>query len=287
MYWNDLERHAGGCHMGEIWQANPAVREAINSRISGDPHRWPLDWFQEAFADRLPLAEAVSIGCGAGALERDLVARNICERITGIDVAGPPLEKARQEATAEGLGERISYVLADARKYLQAREGELSAVFFHASLHHFDRLDELLRLVASALAPPGLLYVDEYVGPSRRQWHPLRLLPANLAYYALPRSARRTRLIRAPINDEDPTEAIASHEIVPAIERSLRILERRDYGGNLLSLLYPNLRRPDETSGPRDRAEFQTAVQRLLSWEDALLGKTRSYFTVIVAERLR
>jgi hypothetical protein len=103
----------------------------------------------------------------------------------------------------------------------------------------------------------------------------------------LPRSSRRTRLIRAPINDEDPTEAIASHEIVPAIERSLRVLERRDYGGNLLSLLYPNLRRPDETSGPRDRTEFQTAVQRLLSWEDALLGKARSYFTVIVAERLR
>jgi hypothetical protein len=70
MYWNDLERHAGGCHMGEIWQANTAVREAVYSRISGDPHRWPLDWFQEAFADRFPLAEAVSIGCGAGALER-------------------------------------------------------------------------------------------------------------------------------------------------------------------------------------------------------------------------
>jgi SAM-dependent methyltransferase len=285
MYWNDLERHAGGSCMEEIWQAHPAVREAINARISGDPAVWPLDWFRGAFADRLPLARALSIGCGAGALERDLVAKGICERITGIDVAGPPLEKARQDAAAAGWSDRITYELAEAREVLKARTGTLDAVFFHASLHHFDRLDDLLQLVAGALAPGGLLYVDEYVGPSRRQWHPLRMLPANLAYYALPSSVRRPRLIRAPVNDEDPTEAVASHEIVPAIARHLDVLARRDYGGNLLSLVYPNLRRPDAASSPRQRADFERAVARLLSWEERLLGRARSYFTVTVAGR--
>jgi SAM-dependent methyltransferase len=285
MYWNDLERHAGGAGMEEIWQGHPTVREAINARISGDPAVWPLDWFRSAFADRLPFARALSIGCGAGALERDLVAKGICGRITGIDVAGPPLEKARQDAAAAGWSDRITYELADAREVLAARAGTLDAVFFHASLHHFDRLDDLLQRVAAALAPGGLLYVDEYVGPSRRQWHPLRMLPANLAYYALPASVRRPRLIRAPINREDPTEAVASHEIVPAIERHLDVLARRDYGGNLLSLLYPNLRRPDAASSPRQRADFQRAVERLLAWEEKMLGRTPSYFTVSVARK--
>src|SRR4029079_6952311 len=111
VYWDDVERHVGGSHMEEIWLATPAVREAVNARVSGEPHRWPLDWFQEAFADRLPLDGAVSIGCGAGALERDLVAKGICQKITGIDVAGPPLEKARQEAATAGLADRISYLV--------------------------------------------------------------------------------------------------------------------------------------------------------------------------------
>ncbi len=286
MYWNDLERHVGGAGMEEIWQGHPTVREAINARISGDSGVWPLDWFRGAFAERLPFARALSIGCGAGALERDLVAKGICERITGIDVAGPPLEKARQDAAAAGLSDRIAYEQADAREVLAARTGGLDAVFFHASLHHFDRLDDLLRLVAGALAPGGLLYVDEYVGPSRRQWHPLRLLPANLAYYTLPASVRRPRLVRAPVNDEDPTEAVASHEIVPAIARHFDVLARRDYGGNLLSLVYPNLRRPDASS-PRQRADFQRAVERLLAWEGRMLGRTRSYFTVTVAGKRR
>lgn len=285
MYWDDLERHAGGCHMEEIWLANPAVRAAVNVRISGEARQWPLDWFREVFADRLPMAEAVSIGCGAGALERDLVTKGICERITGIDVTAPPLEKARQEAAAAGLADRISYLLTDGREYLERRQGELDGVFFHASLHHFDQLDDLLRLVARALAPRGLFYADEYVGPSRHQWHLLRLLPANLAYYALPRLVRRTGLVRRPVNREDPTEAVASHEIVPAIRRWLKVLEQRDYGGNLLSLVYPNLKRPDAIGVPQGGADFQKAVERLLAWEGAVLKRRRSYFTVIVAEK--
>jgi SAM-dependent methyltransferase len=247
-----------------------------------------LEWFQRAFSDRLPLRNALSIGCGAGALERDLVAKGICERITGIDVAGPPLEKARRDAASAGLADRISYELTDAREYLRERPAAFDGIFFHASLHHFDRLDDLLKLVACALQPQGLFYADEYVGPSRHQWHPFRLLPANLAYYALSPAVRRPRLIRAPINSEDPTEAVASGEIVPAIGRWLEIIEQRDYGGNLLSLIYPNLKRPDDPTtadGSRRQAALQKAVRRLLDWETLLLGKMRSYFTVMVAQK--
>jgi SAM-dependent methyltransferase len=285
MYWDDLDRHVGGACMDEIWLANPFVREAVNLRISGDAGRWPLDWFQQAFADRLPLARAVSIGCGVGALERDLVSKGICLDVTGIDAAEAPLARAREGAIAAGLTSRISYVRTDGYEYLATQEGQLDAVFFHASLHHFDRLDDLLRRIRLALKPGGLLYVDEYVGPSRHQWSPLRLLLPNLAYYALPRAARRVGVVRAPINRDDPTEAVASHEIVPAISRWLQIRERRDYGGNLLSLIYPNLNLSGAKTGTSPGA-LQAAVRRLLAWESALLALgARSYFTVLVAER--
>lgn len=284
-YWSDLDRHTGGRHMEEIWLAHPEVRAAVNVLISGDPHRWPLDWFQERFAARLPLSNALTIGCGTGSLERDLIHREICLRITGVDVVGPPLEKARQEAAVAGMTERINYVQMDAAEFLAKREGQLDAVFFHAALHHFNSPDDILQKVVRALRPGGLVYVDEYVGPSRHQWNPLRLLLPNLAYYALPRSVRRVRLIRAPINREDPTEAVASHQIVPALGRWLNVLERKAYGGNLLSLIYPNLRRPDAASDPQAARDFKKAIGRLLTWESSLLAMMGSYFSIVVAEK--
>src|SRR4029079_5429914 len=100
----------------------------------------------------------------------------------------------------------------------------------------------------------GFLYLDEYVGPSRDEWHWWRLFAQNFAYYMLPRATRRPHLVRAPINYEDPTEAIRSSEIVGAVTRHSRIVERRDYGGNLLAVVYPNLKRAPS---------FDKAVERL------------------------
>ena len=92
--------------------------------------------------------------------------------------------------------------------------------------------------------------------------------------------------IRAPVNDDDPTEGVESSQIVRALEAEFEVLERRDYGGNLLWILYPNLRRPSQGADP---AEFEEAVSFLLDVEDVLLAhprltRTTSHFTVILAQ---
>ena len=107
------------------------------------------------------------------------------------------------------MSNRIEYRCADAWKELEAAR-DLDAIFFHASLHHFDRLDEMARLLRRALRPGGLLYLDEYVGPSRDEWGLGDEINWNWHYYHLPKSVRRVGRIRPPINFEDPTEAIAS-----------------------------------------------------------------------------
>jgi hypothetical protein len=76
---------------------------------------------------------------------------------------------------------------------------------------------------------------------------------------------------------------------VQTLEAGFEILERRDYGGNLLWILYPNLRRPSQGADP---ADFEKAVSFLLDVEDVLLAhprltRTRSHFTVILARPRR
>ncbi|KAB2959397.1 MAG: class I SAM-dependent methyltransferase [Thermoanaerobaculia bacterium] len=267
-YWDDLTHHVA---VEEIWMGHPAARARINRRVSGDPAIWPTTWLKHRLGARAPLARTASLGSGTGNLERDLVRQGIVARVTGVELSATCVEEARRLADAEGFASRIDYESADARAWLEEARG-YDAIFFHGSLHHFDRLPALFAAVARALAPGGLLWFDEYVGPAADEWGPRHLLLWNLIYrLRLPPAARRARLVRAPRNDADPTESVASSAILPALEHHFRVLERRDYGGQLLTPIYPYLRRPDHRP-PALREVFDHAVERLLDLEEVMLA---------------
>ena len=66
------------------WGSQPLVRRAINRRVTGDPNRWPMEWFAAKYAPTaLPLG--LSVGCGTGLLERDILAKGLCTRVEGVD----------------------------------------------------------------------------------------------------------------------------------------------------------------------------------------------------------
>jgi SAM-dependent methyltransferase len=277
-YWSDLGHHG----WDEIWMNHPAVRAAINRRVTGDAALWPIAWLPSVVPDRIPFSRALSVGCGVGNFERTLVEFGIVRRVTGIDASMEVIGEARRSAAEAGMGERITYAAADAREFLRS-ERDLDAVFFHASLHHFDRLPEFLGLVRQALSPRGILYLDEYAGPSRDQWGWRDLLRWNAAYWRLPRAVRRTGIVRAPISREDPTEAIESSGILPAVAEHFRLLARRDYGGNLLAVIYPSLLRPNQPGGPPPEV-FDAAVADLLRQEEKILERGPGFHTVVVAQ---
>ena len=285
-YWDEISRHVG---VEAFWMADPLVRRRIGTLISGDPAcGYSIDWFARRMKEDLPLRRVLSVGCGTGPAERHLVGIDAAIHVTGIDPSGPPIEFARREAAEAGIDGRVAYEVADAHDYLGRTSG-WDAIFFHGSLHHLDRLPELFARIETALAPRGILFLDEYLGPSRSEWSWPRTIPANLAYALLPRSLRRTRIVRAPVTDEDPTEMIRASEIGPLVRRVFDVVDWRDYGGNLLSLIYPSLRRPAEDDDVA-LARFAKALRFLFRAEDLLLRHpwlpgARSFHAVVIARR--
>lgn len=279
-YWDSIEAHS---RVEEIWGSHPLVRERINRRISGDPHVWTTTWLARRLSGMPRWRRAVSIGCGMGHFERDLVRLDLVDQVTGIEISPVCVEEAERTAHEAGMNGRISYRCADAWEALRELR-DLDAILFHASLHHFDRLDEMAALLRQALRPEGSLYLDEYVGPSRDEWTLRHELRWNWHYYRLPKCLRRVGRIRPPINFDDPTEAVASSQILPAVAREFDLLEQRDYGGNLLSVIYANLYRPTSRP-PAPRAEFDAAMARLLDAEDALLASGEPTFHAVVLAR--
>ena len=175
-----------------------------------------------------------------------------------------------------GYGDRIHYFIADFNRPALPRR-RYDAVFFHQSLHHVSKLEKLLADVSRSLKPGGLLYLDEYIGPSRFDWNDdLIAVHRKMFSSMVPREAWRAESLSLPIQAYDPSEAIRSSEIMPKVECGFDVVAIRPFGGSLLAVLYSWI---DWAVAPAG------LVQQLIDCERSLLesGALPHYHALVVA----
>jgi len=260
-FWSARFREGGI----RTWMSEPLVRRAINRRITGSEDLWPLEWFRDELGGRV-FERGVSLGCGDGALERDLRRKEICRTLVGIDLSEEALGRARNLAEEEGI-DGIEYRRADFN-HLDLGARGFDILFFHQALHHVENLEGCLSVCRAALSENGSIYLDEYVGPSRHEWSRDLLSEAEAIYDGLPSRVRRRRRLELPIDWRDPSEAVRSSEILVEVSERFEIIERRPYGGNLLAVIYPHL---DLEALAQD--EREEVLQELIDAEDDLLAR--------------
>ena len=173
-----------------FWWEIPEVMRSMNRLISGDAKvDWPTYTVRKYFADRLPLARCLSLGAGAGQLERDLARLNLFEQCDAYDISPAAVKKAEKAAREEGWT-NIRYAEADINA-LHLPPGSFDSVWVYGAMHHFTRLEHLSREIRRALRPGGLLILNEYVGPKRFQFPARQKEIANLCLRLLPERYRR------------------------------------------------------------------------------------------------
>lgn len=271
-YW-DQHHHVAEDPL--FWMANPLCRSAINRRVTGDPHLWPLDWFARKFSPGA-FRRGLSLGCGMGNLERSARRLGLCESILGLDFSAESLGVGRERARAEDV-RGVTYASADLND-ADFGTAAFDVVFIHQSLHHIVELERLLDAAARCLVPGGLLYLDEWTGPSQDEWTPEKLHRAAELYAAAPRTWRNHRL-EPPISLDDPSEAVRSSEILPAARERYTALAERPYGGQLVAVLLSQM----NAAAAADPA-FPAAVAHWLELEDEEIERdpARSFHTVAV-----
>jgi SAM-dependent methyltransferase len=213
-----------------------------------------------------------------GRLERAIARADISGNIDAIDGSRVSIDIARNKASDERLS-KIHYRVADLNRVRLPR-GLYEAVIFHQSLHHVSSVEKLLERVLVSLKPSGLLFLDEWTGPSRFEWNEAKLARARSLFGAVPARWRKWTELRVPIEIDDPSEAVRSSAILPAVHRLFEVLIERPYGGHLVSVLLPQLERalipPDELG---------EMISNWLALEDADLARDpgSSYYTAILA----
>ena len=262
-----------------FWMANALCRAAINRRVTGNPHEWPLEWFARMYG---PRKTGLSLGCGTGSLERSVRRLGICESVVGVDVSPRSLDEARERAREEGI-DGLIYVEGNLNRRKLPRN-EYDVVFVHHSLHSVVSLAQLLGRVARALRPEGLLFLAEWTGPAPAEWRPaVRARPAAL-FAEIPRAWRRWPEFRAPLPVDDPSAGVRSSDILPTLDLFFDPVEIRPYGGQLTAPLTAEL---DASVEPGPDLDGLLAKWLEMEDEDLRMGSARSYHHVVVARPLR
>jgi SAM-dependent methyltransferase len=240
-------RYGKGFH----WVESPIIAEYMNRNISGDT---AVNWVVYSVNKYLHSSVApriLSLGCGGGALERDLLRLKPDARVVAIDFSPGAIALARQRSAEAGY--EVDYQVED----LNVATFEPRAfdfVFATSALHHIVELERLLRQVRDCLKPGGLLIVNDYVGPSQLHWTPAQVEAINEILALLPDRYRRRvsnpqeykRVFFGPsnietMNEQDPTEAVRSSEIVRLTRGVFNLLEFKPFGGTLLQMLLQDI----------------------------------------------
>jgi|GEM_PF-386592 len=256
-YWGD------GDFTGNLarihWMASAVVRIYLNQLASGVPTR---DWLRTALCHPLTRGgelrqraegegwRVLVLGCGTGWLERAIAGRPEIHRIDACDISEAAVAEAAAEARRLGLEETLRYHVVDLNEE-PPPGGPYDVIIAHSVLHHVENLEYAYPRLARALAPHGMLVVNEYVGPRRFQFSDEQMAVINGALARLPERYRRSVMMAGAVYPHkevptveqmiatDPSESVRSDELLAFTHRHFDVREERVYGGTVLQhLLY-------------------------------------------------
>jgi SAM-dependent methyltransferase len=285
---HDLERVS--------WTGIPQVHLNHNYLMTGNRETHWIDWMRDRYFPGGDAGDTLSLGCGAGHLDRILKQRGFTVRsFTGIDISGEAIARARTLADEVCLAPTIRYAAEDLNR-IELTACSFDFVYFFQSLHHIEALEHVLRQCRLALRPRGLLLVNEFVGPSRFQWTAKQLEMANQVMTLLPHDLRRNlqrggwkeRIDRPTVQHmlrRDPSEAVRSADIEGILKAHFEILGEWNWGGTLNHLVFQDIAANFDPENVYQRS----IVDLLIHHENVLIqeGLLPSDFKVYVARQKR
>jgi SAM-dependent methyltransferase len=294
-YWARLASDAFIADLGRVsWTGLPQVHLNHNALITGDRNAYWIDWMRDRYLDGGAIGDALSLGCGAGHLDRIFrLHRYEFRSFTGIDISRAAVDRAAELASTVNLAPTVSYIAADLNRH-QLPADSFDFIYFFQSLHHIEALEWVLDQAHRALRRDGVMLVNEFVGPSRFQWTSQQLDEANASLTAIPDQLRadltrggvKRRVIRptvAHMMAHDPSEAVRSAELEAALRARFDVYEEWSWGGTVNHLVFQDIAGNFDVRNPAHEAIIESLIER----ENGLIarGELPSDFKVFLARR--
>ena len=259
------------------WWDIPEVNRRNNRLMTGSPDLEHHAHLASKYLTSDRTIEGISLGCGTGRQEIKWALACDRLRLSGVDISRKRIAQARANAEEAGLTARLTFDVADVNS-LELGRKKYDVVLIEGALHHFFPISAVLDNVKEALSDDGVFILNDYIGPSRFQWTSPQLAGANKILGMIPAEYRtkfgghgiKNRVYRPgrlSMYLNDPSEAAQSGLIEQAVLERFTVLERKDYGGTLLQLVFKDIAH----NFIDERDETKRLLDRIFSVEDEML----------------
>jgi len=173
----------------------------------------------------LTFEHGLTLGCGIGRCERNLLSQGVGLSFHGIDISERAVAKAREIAKEQNLP--LTYEVADLN-FVRLPDKTFDLVVAQTCLHHILFLEHVAEQVWHSLKNGGYLWIHDFIGEMQFQYDPKRVSVANKILRVLPEKLKNNRItgqlleeIKRPEPGRlcSPFESIRSSEIVPVFQR--------------------------------------------------------------------
>jgi SAM-dependent methyltransferase len=173
---------------------------------------------------KLKFEHGLTLGCGAGRRERELVQNGVCQAFHGIDISENAIATAREIAKEQNLP--LTYEVADLN-FLKLPEKTFDLVVAQTCLHHILFLERVAEQVWRSLRSNGYLWIHDFIGETQGQYNSKRLTIMNQLLAVLPEKFRKNKITGRFVTEikrpepghlSSPFESVRSSEIIPLFQ---------------------------------------------------------------------
>jgi len=279
-HWN--KQHFSTAFLRAEWSYHPLALARLHRMLGYDSRE---EWFVKTHLPHGPVQRGVGIGVGTATSELRLLASGAVEQFDLYEISPVALESVREEARRLGVEDRARFLCEDINHVALPTE-TYDLVTFIASLHHMEQLEHVLQSCYASLAPGGVMWAAEYVGPDRFNFPDADTAFAKRLYRALDPDVKKTwePELRFPSPADviavDPTESVHSSDIIKTARWIFPQLDVIPTYGTLAFIISWCLNH----DALYDTEEGREAFQAILDIDTAMLdaGQLPHYFAYLI-----
>ncbi len=252
-FWSDSLKNNNNAGKKLRWWESSLIIKHINKLVSGEEclgfSQGLLNKIKESYGKYLPFEKGISVGCGTGAKEMNLIRQNIVSSFELFEFSEERISSGVEAAKKSGIEDRVCFKNGNAFEEVK-EAGMYDFVYWNNSLHHMPDVSEAVKWSKKILRKNGLFVMDDFVGPSRFQWSDealdiaskVRAVFKDSKYLTNPKDSINflSTAIKRPnkeaLIERDPSEAEDSERIPEEVKKHFPDAEIIKTGGTIYNL---------------------------------------------------